>query len=83
MAKRIKFKFILMRHWGLIYILPLLEVNIVYSIPTITISWWVFRLDIIIHYRLPDWFMDYVWGFFQLDFIDWFNNKIYENKEKR
>lgn len=83
MAKRIKFKFILMRHWGLIYILPLLEVNIVYSIPTITISWWVFRLDIIIHYRLPDWFMDYVWGFFQLDFIDWFNNKINENKEER
>lgn len=83
MAKRIKFKFILMRHWGLIYILPLLEVNIVYSIPTITISWWVFRLDIIIHYRLPDWFMEYIWGFFQLDFIDWINNKIYENKEKR
>ncbi len=69
-----------MRHWGLIYILPFVEISITYSIPTITISWWIFRLDTIIYYRLPDWFMKYVWGFFQLDFIDLFK-KIYENKK--
>lgn len=76
MAKRIKFKFTLMRHWGSIYILPNIEISVTYNIPTIIICWWIFRLDIIIYYRLPNWFMKYIWGFFQLDFIDWFKKNI-------
>lgn len=72
---RVKFKSILMRHWGFIEILPVLEISIQYSLPTITLSWWIFRLDIEIYYYLPNWFMKYVWGFLHLDFIDWFKKK--------
>jgi hypothetical protein len=64
-----------MRHWGFIYILPVLEISVQYSLPTITLSWWIFRLDIELYYHLSDWFMKYVWGFLHLDFIDWFKKK--------
>ena len=78
---KIKFNSILMRHWGFIYILPVLEISVQYSLPTITLSWWIFRLDIELYYHLPDWFMKYVWGFLHLDFIDWFKKKDDEDEE--
>lgn len=70
-----------MRHWGLVYILPSIEVYISFNIPTIAIYWWIFRLNIEIHYRLSDWFMRYIWGFFQLDFIDWIKAKYHGEKD--
>ena len=64
-----------MRHWGIIYILPSIEASMTYNMLTFILSWGIFRFDILIHYRLPDWFVKYIWGFFQLDFIDWFKTK--------
>ena len=78
---KIKFNPILMRHWGFIYILPVMEISVQYSLPTITVSWWIFRLDIEFYYRLPNWFMKYVWGFLHLDFIDWFKKKNGEDED--
>lgn len=82
MKKRIKFKFILMRHWGIIYMLPSIEVSMTYNMLTFIISWWIFQFDILLYYRLPDWFVKYIWGgFFQLDFIDWIKAKTTQKEE--
>lgn len=64
--------FYLLRHWGMIHILPALEVTITYNKPSFTFCWWILRFDLNIHYHLPNWFMKYIWGFLHLDFIDWF-----------
>ena len=59
-----------MSHWGELYILPELVLSIVYSMSTVSFKWWVFRVDLIVRRRLPDWFMKYVWGPLNLDFLD-------------
>jgi len=65
---KIKFRFINMSHWGDLHILPSLYVSVTYSQPTITFIWWIFRFDLIIYGRFPDWFMKYVWNTINLDF---------------
>lgn len=74
----IKFEFLFMNHWGSIYLLPNIEVSITYSIPTIILQWWVFRLDIHIYRRLPDWFMEHVWSVINLDFLKKNENEFEE-----
>ena len=66
--KRLEVRYINMSHWGDIYILPSLHIDVVYSQPTITFIWWIFRFDFIIYRRFPDWFMKYVWNTLNLDF---------------
>lgn len=63
-----KLTFINMSHWGELYILPSLEIGVVYSQPTITFKWWIFRVDYRIYKHFPDWFMKYVWNTLNLDF---------------
>ena len=70
-----------MRHWGIIYILPSIEASMTYNMLTFIISWWIFQFDILLYYRLPDWFVKYIWGFFQLDFIDWIKAKTTQKEE--
>lgn len=74
----IKFKFIFMNHWGSIYLLPNIEVSITYSMPTIILQWWVFRLDIHIYRHLPNWFMEHVWSVINLDFLKKKENEFEE-----
>lgn len=74
-----RFNFINMSHWGDLYILPSLEVNVVYSEPTITFKWWIFRIDYHIYKRFPDWFMKYVWDTLNLDF-NWLKKEKEENE---
>lgn len=62
-------KFLFMNHWGVLYLLPSLEVSITYSMPTISLRWLVFRVDLEICRCLPNWFMKYVWGFLNFDFL--------------
>lgn len=80
MGKKRKFPvevtFLFMNHWGSIYILPSIELSINYSIPTIILQWWVFRMDIVIYKHLPDWFMDHVWSVLNFDFIKKKENEI-------
>lgn len=64
-----KVKCLLMNHWGVVHLLPCLDISIIYSTPTIIFMWLVFRMDIIFYKRLPNWFMKYIWGFLNFDFI--------------
>lgn len=64
----IKFEFINTSHWGDIHILPEIIINVTYSMPTIILQWWVFRLDIIIYKHFPNWFMKYIWNTLNFDF---------------
>lgn len=68
--KHLDIRFIKMSHWGELYLLPSLYLNITYSQPTFTFIWWIFRIDFIIYRYFPDWFMKYVWSTINLDF-DW------------
>lgn len=68
MKKSKHFKFHIMNHWGSIYILPSLEIDVVYSQPTIIFKWWIFRIDWVIWKRFPDWFMKYIWSTLNFDF---------------
>ena len=74
----IEFEFIFMNHWGSIYLLPNIEVSITYSMPTIILQWWVFRLDIHIYRYLPNWFMEHVWSVINLDFLKEKENEFEE-----
>lgn len=74
----IEFEFIFMNHWGSIYLLPNIEVSITYSMPTIILQWWVFRLDIYIYRYLPNWFMEHVWSVINLDFLKKKENEFEE-----
>lgn len=80
MGKKHKFpvdiQFIFMNHWGSIYILPSIELSINYSMPTIILQWWVFRVDVVIYKRFPNWFMEYVWSILNFDFIKKKENEI-------
>lgn len=79
-GKKLKrFNFINMSHWGDLYILPSLEIGVVYSQPTITFKWWIFRIDYRIYKRFPDWFMKYVWSTLNLDF-NWLKKEKEENE---
>jgi len=64
----IEIKFLTMKHWGYLYLLPSLTLDVCYSMPTLIFMWWIFRIDIIIYKRFPDWFMKYVWNTLNLDF---------------
>ena len=68
LLKRLEVRYINMSHWGDIYLLPSLHINVQYSQPTITFIWWIFRFDFIIYRLFPDWFMEYVWNTINLDF---------------
>lgn len=72
--RKVEFRFINMSHWGHIYIIPNLSLVVTYSQPTVTFEWWVFRVDVIIYRRFPDWFMKYVWSTLNLDF-GWMKRK--------
>lgn len=65
----IDFEFLFMNHWGSIYILPCMKLCVNYSMPTLILQWWVFRLDVKIYKYLPNWFMKYVWSPINFDFI--------------
>ena len=65
---KVKVKYINMSHWGNIYLLPSLYIDVVYSQPTITFIWWIFRFDFVIYRRFSDWFMKYVWSTLNFDF---------------
>ena len=66
---KIGIKFIFMNHWGDLWLLPCVYMNVTYSMPTFVFQWWVFRMDIEIRRRFPDWFMKYVWSVINLDFL--------------
>lgn len=74
--KWVKFEYFFLSHWGSIHILPELCLGVNFNIPTIRLVWWVFRFDITIYKRLPDWFMRYVWNTLMLDF------KHYKEKDE-
>ena len=65
---KVKVEYINMSHWGNIYLLPTLYINVVYSQPTITFIWWIFRFDFVIYRRFPGWFMKYIWSTLNFDF---------------
>jgi len=65
---KVKVKYINMSHWGNIYLLPSLYIDVVYSQPTITFIWWIFRFDFVIYRRFSDWFMKYIWSTLNFDF---------------
>lgn len=64
----IEITFLTMKRWGNLYLLPSLILDVCYSMPTLIFMWWIFRVDIIIYKRFPDWFMKYVWNTLNLDF---------------
>lgn len=64
-----QFKFTFLRHFGAFFILPSLELHIIQCEPTLIFRWLLFRFDIISYKTLPSWFMKYIWGFINLDFI--------------
>lgn len=57
---KITFKPVRISGWGDLYLLPHLDISIFYGCPTIQLAWWVFRLDVVIYNKLPDWAMK-VW----------------------
>lgn len=65
----VKVSFLFMNHWGSLYILPCVELSVNYSMPTIILQWWVFRVDIVIYKRFSNWFMEHVWSVLNFDFI--------------
>lgn len=71
---KVKFKYINMGHWGNIHLLPCIDVVVQYNIPTIEFKWWIWRVDMEIYKRLPDWFMKYVWNSLNFDF-SWMKKK--------
>lgn len=75
----IEIKFLTMKHWGYLYLLPSLNLDVCYSMPTLIFMWWIFRIDIIIYKRFPDWFMKYVWNTLNLDF-DYLKKKKEDDK---
>lgn len=66
--KHLDIQYINMSHWGDLYLLPSIKLDVNYSQPTFIFEWWIFRFDFIIYRYFPDWFMKYVWNTINLDF---------------
>ena len=67
--KRIEITPLFMNHWGYVHLLPVFDISVTYSTPTFQLAWLVFRLDITIYRRLPNWFMNTIWNWINFDFI--------------
>ena len=67
--RKLKITLMAKNHWGDFHFLPDIELSITYQVPTFIFQWMIFRMDILIHKRLPDWFMDYVWSVMNFDFL--------------
>ena len=66
---KLRTKFTRMSGFGHLCLLPHIDISMSYSMPTIIFEWWVFRFDLEIWAKLPNWMMK-VWDVITLNILD-------------